>query len=35
MSLYLERVIGPVQRGKIDLSDAPAEVVDYLANKLH
>jgi hypothetical protein len=35
MSLYLERVIGPVERGKIDLTDAPDDVVEYLARKLH
>jgi hypothetical protein len=35
MAMYLERVVGPVERGKIDLSDAPDEVVEYLARKLH
>lgn len=35
MSLYLDRVLGPMARGQIDLSDAPQEVVDYLAHKLH
>lgn len=35
MSLYLERVLGPVKDIKIDLSDAPDEVVAYLADKLN
>lgn len=35
MSLYLDRVLGPMAKGQIDLSDAPQEVVDYLAHKLH
>lgn len=34
MKLYLERVLGqPPQAQKIDLSEAPPEVVDYLANQ--
>ena len=35
MDLYLNRVLGPVKELKIDLSDAPDEVVAYLAEKLH
>lgn len=33
MELYLNRVLGPV-REPIDLSDAPPEVLDYLADKM-
>jgi hypothetical protein len=35
MDLYLNRVLGPVKELKIDLADAPDEVVAYLAEKLH
>lgn len=35
MQLYLERILGPVKELKIDLSDAPDEVVAYLAEKLN
>lgn len=35
MALYLDRVLGPVKELKIDLSDAPDEVVEYLAEKLN
>ena len=35
MALYLDRVLGPVKELKIDLSDAPDEVVAYLAEKLN
>lgn len=35
MDLYLNRVVGPVQEIKVDLSDAPDEVVRYLSEKLN
>jgi hypothetical protein len=35
MALYLDRILGPVKELKIDLSDAPDEVVAYLAEKLN
>lgn len=34
MQLYLERTLGPVRELKVDLTDAPDEVVAYLAEKL-
>lgn len=34
MELYLNRVVGPVQKLQIDLGDAPDEVLAYLADKL-
>jgi len=35
MAMYLDRILGPVKELKIDLSDAPDEVVAYLAEKLN
>lgn len=35
MALYLDRILGPVKELKIDLTDAPDEVVAYLAEKLN
>lgn len=35
MDLYLNRVIGPVKELKIDLTDAPEEVVRFLAEQLN
>lgn len=35
MELYLNRVIGPVRELKIDLTDAPEEVVRFLADQLN
>jgi hypothetical protein len=35
MDLYLNRVLGPVKDVKIDLSDAPDDVLAYLADKLN
>jgi hypothetical protein len=35
MALYLDRVLGPVKELKIDLTDAPEEVLTYLAEKLN
>jgi hypothetical protein len=35
MALYLDRILGPVKELKIDLTDAPDEVVAYQAEKLN
>jgi hypothetical protein len=35
MDLYVNRLLGPVKELKIDLTDAPDEVVAYLAEKLN
>lgn len=34
MGLYLDRVMGPVKDLEIDLTDAPAEALEYLREKL-
>lgn len=35
MELYLNRVIGPVKDIKVDLTDAPADVVEWIAENLN
>lgn len=35
MDLYLDRILGPVKELKVDLADAPDEVLAYLADKLN
>lgn len=35
MQLYLERTLGPVKELKVDLTDAPDEVISWLAEHLN
>lgn len=35
MELYLNRVLGPIKELKVDLTDAPAEVVEWIAENLN
>lgn len=35
MELYLNRIIGPVKELKVDLTDAPEDVVRWLAENLN
>ena len=35
MAMYLDRILGPVKELKIDLADAPEEVVTWLAENLN
>ena len=35
MAMYLDRILGPVKELKLDLADAPEEVVTWLAENLN
>lgn len=35
MELYLNRVLGPIKELKVDLSDAPPDVLEWIAENLN